>query len=137
MRQHAVAGAQLPHAGEVVVGRHDCAGLTLDRLHHEAGDLHAYRFRASQLLVERIGVAVGNEVHVLEPLLERLPERRLPHEGERTQRLAVESGERGDEGVGFRVESRELDRTLDRVRAIIDEERVLQLTRRDFGEHPR
>ena len=83
------------------------------------------------------GVAVGHEAHVLEPALERLAERGLAHERERAHRLAVEAAERRDEGVPLGVEPGELDRALDGVGAVVDEERVLEVARRHLGEHLR
>ena len=135
--QRAVPGAQLAHAREIVVRRHHRAGLALHRLHHEPGDLDPHGLGRGELLRQRIGIAVGHEAHVLQPLLERLPERCLAHERERAQRLAVEARQRGDERVRLGVEPRELDRALDGVGPVVDEERVLERARRHLGQHAR
>ncbi len=91
-QQHPVLGAQLARTAQVAVGRHDDAGLALDRLHQEP-----HHVGVGERGLERIGVAVG---HGLEPRRER-PEPaarvRVGGEAHDRDRAAVEVAAAGDD----------------------------------------
>ena len=59
--EHVVTSADLAHGAQVADGGHDDAGLALDRLDDEGGDVEAHRVADGELLVERVGVTVRYE----------------------------------------------------------------------------
>ena len=81
----------LAGGGEVAVGRHDHAGLALDRLEDDRGGLVGDGGR------ERRGVAVRDEGDVAGQRLERLAVGRLGGQRERAHGAAVEGALGGDE----------------------------------------
>jgi hypothetical protein len=134
--ERAVSRAQLPRARQVHLGRHDAAGLSLYRLDHEAGDRCPHLRSLGELGLQGVRVAVRHESDVLEAAGERFAERGFAHERERPHGLAVKPAECGDEQVSAGVEPRQLDRALDGVGAVVDEEGVAELPGRHHREQP-
>ena len=83
--------ADLAHLGEEVVGRHVGAGLALYGLGDEGGDVETDRVADLELLVERVGVAVGDEAHVGRERVEGLAPGSLAGDAQAAERLAVKA----------------------------------------------
>jgi hypothetical protein len=134
--QGAVPGAQIAGPRQVLLGRHDAAGLSLHRLHHESRHRRPYLLRFGELRLQRVRVAVRHEAHVLQPARERLAERAFSHERERAHGLAVKPAEGGNEEIPPGVEPGELDGSFDGVGAVVDEEGVREVARGDHRQQP-
>ena len=87
-----------------------------------------------ELLDHRVGVAELDEVDAGQQRQEGLAVLPLAEQRQRAAALAVEAAQRADEVGLARVEARELDRALDGVGAVVDEEGVLEVARRDLAE---
>src|SRR5262249_6009802 len=78
-----------------------------------------------------------HELDTREKRQERLPVLPFAQQRKRPAALAVKTPERGDE-IGFSgVEARELDRALDRVGAVVDEEGILEIPGSDLSQELR
>ena len=102
-----------------------------------AGDALAGLVRLVELVLDRLGVAELDEVDAGQQRQEGLAVLPPAEQRQRAAALAVESAQRADE-VGLAGEDpRELDRALHGVGAVVDEEGVLQVSRRDLAEQLR
>ena len=133
--KHAPLVADLADLGEEVVGRHAGAGLALHGLGDEGGDVEADGVADLELLVERVGVAVGDEAHVGRQRVEGLAPGGLAGHAQAAERLAVEAAQAADDAVGvvgllaLGVQLGELERALVGLGAGVAEEGVLQVAR--------
>jgi len=84
--QHAVLGAQLPHPAQVPGRRHHHARLALDGLKHEG----AHVWVGGQRRVERLQVAVRDEVHVAQEGTEAFAAARVARRRAGRERAAPE-----------------------------------------------
>ncbi len=132
-------GADLAHPRQVVVGRHDGAGLALHRFADEGRDVEADHVADLELLLQGVGVAVGHEPGTGHERLEGHAELALAAYAQAAHRLAVEGPRGGDDAqhvVGLLlvgVDLGELERALGGFGARVDEERVLQIAGGDHG----
>src|SRR5262249_15552253 len=110
------------------------AGLALDGLHDDGGDALAGLVRLVELVLHGLGVAELDEVDAGQQRQERLPVLPAPQERERAAALAVEAPGRADEVGLAREDAGELDGALYRVGPVVDEERVLEVARRDLAQ---
>ena len=102
-----------------------------------AGDALAGLVRLVELVFDRFGIAELDEVDSRKQRQEGLAVLPAAEQRERAAALAVETAQRADE-VGLSGEHpRQLDRAFHGVGAVVDEEGILQISRRDFAEELR
>ena len=131
--EHSVPVAHLAQPRPEVVARDDGAGLALDRLHDDGGDLVRV---VPENGFDLVRLTEGHAVDGTDQRLDRLAELRLAHQRQRAEGLAVERGFRAHEtGLAGR-DARDLHRTLHRLGAGVAHEHVRDVARRDVREQP-
>ena len=134
--ESAVLVADLARRREVARRRDVDAALALDRLDDDRGHAISREIARGHDHAQRVDVSEGHVRPALQGQ-EGLPEHRFRRPGERAEGLAVERSDRSDEVMPARGQHRHLEAGLDRLRARVGEEGVLQVSGRDERDQPR
>ena len=132
--QDAVIVANFSQTGQEVGRGHDAAGLALHRFDDDRSHAIAHAFGCLKLLLHRTGAAVGHEAHPLEERKDGLAEHGFAGDGQRSERLAVESFLHRDDAFFAGVKFGQLERALDRLGAAVGKETLLDVARGDVGD---